>query len=564
MSQDEKLIYEISYLTVSSLNGTISEEEFTKLEEILKRHPEAVDYYLDVLWSHINMNTMQGISSLEENAEDCDTQVFIREMLANETQAPAVEDEAGNIQQISIENEVTKSPSKSSKFFTLFNGIVSLAAVVLVFFIIYANIYPPQYSVPVATLVDQVNVVWDSNSDGIEINERIKINQPPYKIDKGIVKILYDNKVEVIIEGPAEFAIEKKGIDFISGRLYSSVPSSGHGFAVDTPNARFIDLGTEFGVFVGSNESSELHVIKGEVQYYSSFPDSDSICRNLKENHARRFNANNNEIQAIPLAEEYFVREIDSDAGVIWRGQKKMDLSDIVGGGNGFGTGQLNCVIEASTGMLKSLKHEELRFKARQGDSKYHISQAIRYVDGVFVPDGSSQINSNGYIFREFPDTSGLYSCDLLYGTLSEFARSFVLENIEYGTNRNHSIFMHANLGVTYDLEAIRNDLPGVEIRRFCAKGGISESANGLDLAGVDIWIFVDNQLVYGKQNVEGGQIENVNVELPENAKFLTIAVTEGSPINAEIYDKKRGRNVKPTNIYSDWFLWAEPVLIFE
>ena len=564
MTQDDKIIYEISYLTASSLNGTISEDEFVRLQNILNSSTEALDYYIDILWSHINMKSMQGISSLDDNGEENVRQSFIEEMLANETQAPAVEDEEGNIQQPVIENEIDQELENPNKFFTLFNRVVSIAAILFIFFIIYASLFPPQYSVPVATLVDQVNVEWDSGSEKININERILINQPPYKIDKGIVKIQYDNGVEVIIEGPAEFTVEKKGIEFISGRLFSSVPVSGHGFIVDTPNARFIDLGTEFGVYVGSNESSELHVLKGEVQYYSSFPDSNSACRNLKENHARRFNTNNNEIQAIPLAEEYFVREIDSKAGVIWRGQKVCDLADIVGGGNGFGTGQLNSVVEADSGNLKSLSYEELKFKARKGDSKYHQASDVRYVDGIFVPDGSSQINSDGYISNDFPDTSGLYSCDLLFGTLSEFARSFVLENIEYGTNKKHSLFMHANLGVTYNLEAIRQDLPGVKIDRFSARGGISESANGLDLAGVDIWIFVDNQLIYEKQDVRGGQIENVNVELPENAKFLTIAVTEGKSVNAEIFDKKRGKNVKPTNIYSDWFLWAEPVLILE
>ena len=564
MTQDDKIIYEISYLTASSLNGTISEDEFSRLQCILNSSTEAVDYYIDILWSHINMKSMQGISSLDDNGEENNRQSFIEEMLANEALAPAVENEEDKILQSDIENEIDQKIENPNKFFTLFNRVVSIAAILLVFFIIYANLFPPQYSVPVATLVDQVDVKWDKNSETIDINQRILINQPPYRIEKGIIKIVYDNDVEVIIEGPAEFSVEKKGIEFISGRLYSNVSEAGHGFIVDTPNARFIDLGTEFGVYVGSNESSELHVLKGEVQYFSSFSDSNSVSRNIKENHARRFNSDNNEIQPIPLAEEYFVREIDSNAGVIWRGQKKCDMADIVGGGNGFGTGQLNCIVEASSGDLRSLSYEELRFEARKGDSKYHIASDVRYIDGIFVPDGSSQINSDGYIYSDFPDTSGLYSCDLLFGTLSEFARSLVLENIEYGTNINHSIFMHANLGVTYNLEAIRQDLSGVKISRFCAKGGISESANGLDLAGVDIWIFVDNQLIYEKQDVRGGQIETVDVELPETAKFLTIAVTEGKSVNAEIFDKKRGKNVKPTNIYSDWFLWAEPVLIFE
>src|SRR6185436_1902405 len=51
----------------------------------------------------------------------------------------------------------------------------------------------------------------------------------------------------------------------LEGTLAATVPPKAHGFAVSTPRARVVDLGTEFGVRVNVAGQTDVHVLQGEV-----------------------------------------------------------------------------------------------------------------------------------------------------------------------------------------------------------------------------------------------------------------------------------------------------------
>ncbi len=560
MSYNYEKYRKIRVLVCELNEGLASPEGMAELNSILANDPEAVEYYVDIIDLQTYVRSILSDSAIESTVDVAsdDMVELMLSLVENENNACPIEFPESIIDNDEQVVKAKKEVQKIRKFYRVYSTIVSIAAVLMVMFIVYANLFPPQYTVPVATLVDHIDAQWNNTSDKLNVNDRILINQPSYILDGGIVKISYDDGVELIIEGPAEFTIEKKGISLISGSLFSHVPRSGIGFTVNTANARFIDLGTDFGVYAGSNESSELHVLKGEVQYCSCFPDAKNSSKTIKENNARRFIAQANNIEVIPVAVDYFVCQMDSQSGVVWRGQKEMDLADIVGGGNGFGTGQLNATIGTTDGVMSVKRRQDIKLSEKKGDGKYHLASKVRYVDGVFVPDISTQISSDGYVCNDFPDTSGLYSCDLLFGSVYWPARPLVLDGIEYGTDRNHSLFMHANLGVTFDLDEIRSDLKGVNIREFRARAGISESANGLDWANVDIWIFLDGELGYKKQEIKRGQIEDIFVVIPDHTRFLTIAVTEGGEHDPAVLTKKVSK------VSSDWCVFANPVLSFE
>ena len=50
------------------------------------------------------------------------------------------------------------------------------------------------------------------------------------------------------------------------GELVASVPHEGHGFTIETPNGKVIDLGTEFGVVVDDFGVSQVSVFEGKVE----------------------------------------------------------------------------------------------------------------------------------------------------------------------------------------------------------------------------------------------------------------------------------------------------------
>jgi hypothetical protein len=59
------------------------------------------------------------------------------------------------------------------------------------------------------------------------------------------------------------------------------VPLQAHGFTIETPTHRAIDLGTEFAVDVSSKNATEVHVVEGEVKLQNKVAASESDRRLL-------------------------------------------------------------------------------------------------------------------------------------------------------------------------------------------------------------------------------------------------------------------------------------------
>lgn len=87
-----------------------------------------------------------------------------------------------------------------------------------------------------------------------------------YHLERGLVKLEYRSGVSVLIEAPATFALVNSGrLSLDTGLMTANVPEEGVGFTVVTPNAKVVDLGTEFGVDARGDGSTCVLVFKGEV-----------------------------------------------------------------------------------------------------------------------------------------------------------------------------------------------------------------------------------------------------------------------------------------------------------
>ena len=87
-----------------------------------------------------------------------------------------------------------------------------------------------------------------------------------YELTHGIAHLRFRNGTDVVFVAPADFTItDTLHMRLTRGSLRALVPPSGFGFVVDTPQARYRDLGTEFGVTTGdAGERSDLHVFAGQ------------------------------------------------------------------------------------------------------------------------------------------------------------------------------------------------------------------------------------------------------------------------------------------------------------
>jgi hypothetical protein len=554
MKIDDFFFHEISHLTLLSKEGKISYEQFDRLEHLLQTEELARQCYALLINNELclyNSDLLRPIGSHPPFALG-----NLYELAEYEKTAPAIETSTEESHRELIRKVVypPREKRKISKFhiFTL----VNVAAVL--FFVLFLKFSPEKtYSVDVASLVDQLNVQWTSSETAPKTGSRLWTNARPLHLQKGIVKIHYDDGVEMLVEGPAVFKIEQWGVNVEYGRVYGRVSENGLGFTVKTPTSTFVDLGTEFGVMADVNGSSELHVFKGKVQLFADSNHDSRVGRIVTENEAVWYNANTGRIETIPNQKKAFVREVDSKTGLIWRGQGHVDLADIVGGGDGFGTGKTNWGIDTRTGRI-TLNTSGPGYS--YGGKGVYRSCTSPLIDGVFVPDagrGPVQISSTGLTFVECPDTTGA-SADVIQNG-SWFTGNAIspekapdhhlnLDGRAFGTT-DGCLYMHSNKGITFDLDAIRRTIPGLRINRFKSLAGLSDSVleftESFPLA--DFWVLVDGRLKLQQVGVKPeDRAFDIDIPLADKDRFLTLVITDSG------------------EMIRDWAVFANPVLELE
>ncbi len=84
--------------------------------------------------------------------------------------------------------------------------------------------------------------------------------------DKGFVSVRFRDGAEVVLEGKAEMEFTGPNrAKLLKGSVVANVPESAHGFTIDGPGGKVVDIGTEFAVKTAGDEM-EVHVLKGEVE----------------------------------------------------------------------------------------------------------------------------------------------------------------------------------------------------------------------------------------------------------------------------------------------------------
>jgi hypothetical protein len=108
---------------------------------------------------------------------------------------------------------------------------------------------------------------WQHPNDSYAVDSSVRAGNTLF-LAQGEVELLYDTGVKLILYGPAEFLVRDIGGVLHCGGLVASVPEAGHGFTIETPHGKVIDLGTEFGVVVDDFGVSEVSVFEGKVEAF--------------------------------------------------------------------------------------------------------------------------------------------------------------------------------------------------------------------------------------------------------------------------------------------------------
>lgn len=202
-----------------------------------------------------------------------------------------------------------------------------------------------------------------------------------------------------------------------------------------------------------------------------------------------------------------------------------LDLADMVGGGNGLGSGTYRQGIDARTGV------NQTRNLGALGDvvtNKFVKTQSA-FIDGVFIPNGEDgnatiAVSTTGVTVTGLPKTSGA-AWDLIRNGPVASQHSPELGGIDF-TKDGHSLLgLHANSGITFDLDAIRRASNQTEMR-FTAKLGYFGAAGE---QRADAWVFLDGKPVadFPQLNRDKG-LQDIDLKLSVDARFLTLVSTDG------------------------------------
>jgi hypothetical protein len=202
-----------------------------------------------------------------------------------------------------------------------------------------------------------------------------------------------------------------------------------------------------------------------------------------------------------------------------------VNLADIVGGGNGLGTGTLGHGIDPSTG--GTAPPALFQISQPNNTNAFH-SSTVNFVNGVFIPDGgaaSVTLDSAGHAYSGFPNTDS-NSWDLIKDGPNQNSGT-TLNSVDYNSGSNSMIGLHANKGISFDLQQIEAANPTLSLNYFTAFAGMSHFAPGFGYGTADWWVFVDGVLKQSEVNTPGGVGFAIAVPITSADHFLTLVSTD-------------------------------------
>jgi hypothetical protein len=565
--RSDREILQTSELICRVLEDHASAEEVRQLEELLHHDPEALSLYTQIADTFAELmcpGQSMRISYQADQGQERWLDMHLWELLAEEEKIAStveISEPVPSERPLIAKVKPTSSSVRMNRF-SLVSFITSAAA--LLFLVLFAK-FGPSRPIPVATVADCFEAQWQNRT--IEVGRRLTNRHSPLYLLSGYAKLKFDNGAEVIVQAPCHFQLDNADqMQLIYGKLTAVIRPEAVGFRVNTSVMSVVDLGTEFSIQV--DEKGEfVNLYKGRASVLAGREGNRKGSQLLTEGQAMRVDPQTQQIKEVPLDDKSFVRRLDSRMGFLWRGES-INLADIVGGGNGFGTGLLDSGIDTNTGRRFESPDPELVLSKVtgifSGGRSYNKVSSLAFIDGVFVPDsreGLVQITSAGHTFDGFADGREVFWGNIFNGAWhasdKALKHQLKLNGQTYGTPDNPAISIHANQGITFDLQAIRQTLPGGRILRFTSLFGVSETVAlapafdpkaGINSGKVSCWVLIDGKERFNRNSVSylHGAIE-IDVDINDEDRFLTLVVTES--------DDRRA---------FDWALFAKPSLLIE
>ncbi len=123
----------------------------------------------------------------------------------------------------------------------------------------------PAAPVTVAVLLEANGCKWAGSE--LPTAQGARLGPGTLALAEGMATLRFDNGATLTMEAPTTLEIlDHNRCRLAEGSLVADVPESAHGFTVDTPEMKVVDLGTRFGVTTSGVGNSHVLVFEGEVE----------------------------------------------------------------------------------------------------------------------------------------------------------------------------------------------------------------------------------------------------------------------------------------------------------
>ena len=342
------------------LDGAIDHKEYVSLERRLLGSPADFDEYLEliIIYScmhepkglfdniitfdssaepNVDMEVLEELEEYEKNSQPVEVErieepaeriltkeerqakirAFLAEEKTMEEQERRLEEEARlRIRERELKRRqraqmVRNVATKVRRY--LRNAAVAAMLMVVGFFVYALSLSSkPAF---VATLTDGVDVKWADSKQPAQLDSLLRPEL--MKLIEGYAEITFHGGAKSVIEAPVEIELQSIERAYLhTGKMSAIVPVEARGFTVNTPSALIVDLGTEFGVHVKEDGSSDIHVFKGRISLLAGKIESmigklfGTVQEIVEAGQARRVVKGSNRIEDVLLDRSSFVKKV--------------------------------------------------------------------------------------------------------------------------------------------------------------------------------------------------------------------------------------------------------------
>jgi hypothetical protein len=235
-------------------------------------------------------------------------------------------------------------------------------------------------------------------------------------LEQGLVELGFHNGVSLVLRGPATLELQsERRVLLLSGSLVAKVPEAGRGFEVLSVQGKVVDLGTEFGVSIGADNSVQVAVFRGEVQARSAGTLPGEAPVSIREHQSARMSGNRVALQPEGPEPDSFVRAIVPPPVIVPR-TLVLDFRHAV-------EGSLQDAAGLGTGLTQRLPGTGERLPAHDPHLRLNLDKGR-----LELTTTENDLNGRYKLFQgEYP---GVRLADLGFTGKEDFAVTTVIANI--------------------------------------------------------------------------------------------------------------------------------------